>query len=204
MNSELRMRQRSFLGALGLSGALACCQEARRESGYIWRPCEQKLERNKAQQRESKLMQPEGYLSVASILSGFGVTVLMFRIQRELDVRERHPDWPNWLARADYLILASIFVSLLLVVLPIVSIEDPGEVVLAFSAGSCAAAVVLLAAYPLAILDHYRIELGAKRKGKRNKGEPGETIIVIVGAAIAVVTALMIILVRLNVLQELG
>jgi len=63
---------------------------------------------------------PEAYLTVASILSGFGVTVFMFRIQRELHVRDTHLQWPNWLAWADYLVLAAIVLSLILVVLPIV------------------------------------------------------------------------------------
>lgn len=120
----------------------------------------------------------EAYLTVASILSGFAVTVLMFRIQRELNVRERHPDWPNWLAWSDYLVLAAIVVSLIFVVLPIVSLREPSEGVLKFAAGSCAASVILLAAYPFAILDHYRIEIGAKRNGERTKGEPVERVIV--------------------------
>ena len=46
---------------------------------------------------------PQPYLTVASILSGFSISVFMFRIQRELSVRDRHPEWPNWLAWADYL-----------------------------------------------------------------------------------------------------
>jgi hypothetical protein len=49
---------------------------------------------------------------VASMLSGFGMSVFMFRIQRELRVRDDHPEWQNWLAWADYLILAAILVSL--------------------------------------------------------------------------------------------
>ncbi len=124
-------------------------------------------------------MQPEAYVSVASIISGFGVTVLMFRLQRELHVQEKYPDWPNWLAWADYLVLASVSLSLLLVVLPLAASEQAGERVLAVAAGSCAAAVILLAAYPLAILDHYRIELGSKRQGDRQKGEPVERLIVV-------------------------
>ena len=124
-------------------------------------------------------------MTVASILSGFGVTVFMFRIQRELQVREKHPDWPNWLAWADYLVLAAILLSLLLVVLPIVAIRDPSAFVLNLAAGSCAAAAVLLAAYPFAILDHYRIEIGVRRLGDRMKGEPVERLIVVAAFAFA-------------------
>lgn len=127
----------------------------------------------------------EAYLTVASILAGFGVTVLMFRLQRELYVQEQHPEKPTWLAWADYLVLAAIALSLLLVVLPIVAHSQPPRWILRLAAGSCAAAAILLAAYPLAILDHYRIEIGKNREGYRVKGEPVERIIVIVAVLVA-------------------
>jgi hypothetical protein len=106
---------------------------------------------------------PQPYLTVASILSGFSISVFMFRIQRELRVRDDHPDWPNWLAWADYLILEAILLSLLLVVLPLMAIAEPGRLAYSVAAGSCAAASILVAAYPFAILDHYRIEIGTWR-----------------------------------------
>jgi len=132
---------------------------------------------------------PQPYLTVASILSGFGISVFMFRIQRELRVRDENPQSPNWLAWADYLILGAIVISLLLVVLPLVAVPEPGRLAYAVAAGSCAAASILVAAYPFAILDHYRIEIGTwrTRQGEspqeRHKGEPIERIIVL-GAAI--------------------
>ena len=46
-----------------------------------------------------------------ALISGFGVTVFMFRIQRELQVRTQHPYWPNWLAWADYLVLGAILIA---------------------------------------------------------------------------------------------
>lgn len=108
-------------------------------------------------------MSAEAYLTVASILAGFGVTVLMFRIQRELHVREVHPDWPNWLAWADYMVLAAIFLALIVVVLPLAAIGAHPWILAVAAAGSSAAAL-LLAAYPIAILDHYRIGFGCKQK----------------------------------------
>jgi hypothetical protein len=129
----------------------------------------------------------EAFLSVASILSGFGITVFMFRIQRELQVRERTSDVATWLAWADYLVLAAITLSLILVVLPLVTIPHVIGV-LAVASASCAAAAILLAAYPWAILYHYRIVLGTKRQGQRLPGEPGEKIVVISAAIIAAVT----------------
>jgi hypothetical protein len=35
-----------------------------------------------------------------------------------MQLTARHPEWPNWLAWADYLVLATIVLSLVLVVLP--------------------------------------------------------------------------------------
>lgn len=128
---------------------------------------------------------PQPYLTVASILSGFGISVFMFRVQRELRVRDRHPKWPNWLAWADYLVLFAIVLSLSLVVLPLVAIPEPSRFVFSVAAASCAASSLLLLAYPFAILDHYRIEIGAwrTREGEkpqeRHKGEPIERVIVV-------------------------
>ena len=142
---------------------------------------------------------PQPYLTVASILSGFGISVFMFRIQRELRVRDDHPEWPNWLAWADYLILASILLSLLLVVLPLIAIAEPTRLAYSVAAGSCAAASILIAAYPFAILDHYRIEIGTERTREgerpeeRHKGEPIERIIVLGAAILATIAFLAIV-----------
>jgi hypothetical protein len=137
---------------------------------------------------------PQPYLTVASILTGFCISVFMFRIQRELSVRDRHPDWPNWLAWADYLIIATMVVSVGLVILPLVAVPAPGRLVYSIAAGSCASASLLLLAYPFAILDHYRIEIGTWRikQGEsplaRHKGEPLERIIVVTAGVIAALT----------------
>jgi len=143
---------------------------------------------------------PQPYLTVASILSGFGISVFMFRIQRELRVRDADPQSLNWLAWADYLILAAILLSLLLVVLPLMAVAEPGRLIYSIAAGSCAAASILVAAYPFAILDHYRIEIGTwrTREGEhpqeRHKGEPIERIIVGAAAALAAIAFLTIVL----------
>ena len=49
----------------------------------------------------------------------------------------------------------------------------------------------MLLAYPFAILDHYRIEIGVERGEKplvRHKGEPIERIIVMTAAVVAATT----------------
>jgi hypothetical protein len=140
---------------------------------------------------EEIMRSPQPYLTVASILSGFSISVFMFRIQRELQVRDKHPDWPNWLAWADYLVIATIVSSLLLVVLPLTALAEPSEFVFSIAAGVSAATPLLLLAYPFAILDHYRIELGTGRGESpetRHKGEPLERTIVIIAGIAAIVT----------------
>jgi hypothetical protein len=142
---------------------------------------------------------PQPYLTVASILSGFGISVFMFRIQRELRVRERHPDWPNWLAWADYLVIATVVLSLLLVVLPLVSFSEPTEFIFSIAAGTCASTSLLLVAYPFAILDHYGIEIGGWRRKAgdnveiRHKGEPIERKIVIASSLIAILAFVLVV-----------
>lgn len=129
-------------------------------------------------------MTADSYLTVASLLAGFGVTVLMFRIQRELYVLEKDPPGPTWLAWADYLVIVAIVQSLLLVVLPLIVSGGKNAHINAVAAGGCASAVALVAAYPVAILDHYRIEWGKEREPTRAKGEPLERIIVICAALV--------------------
>ena len=129
-------------------------------------------------------MNADSYLTLASIFAGFGVTVLMFRIQRELHVREKFPNAPNWIAWADYLILGAIFLALVFVVLPLL-VLGTGDKIQVVAAASCAAAAVLLAAYPFAILAHYRLRIGEDRKGLREEGEPIEKTIVIAAYLLA-------------------
>ena len=136
-------------------------------------------------------MTPQPYLTVASLLSGFGITVFMFRIDRELQVRREHPEWPNWLSWADYLVIANIVISLVLVVIPLVAVPEPGPVQYSIAGGGCAAAAILQLGYPFAILDHYRIEIGTWRTKQgespheRHKGEPVERVIVVTATVVA-------------------
>jgi hypothetical protein len=122
-------------------------------------------------------------ISTAAIVLGFGVTVVMFRVQRELYVLETLKRTPVWLAWADYLVLASIFLALIGVIIPLLMIPAPSDRLISMTAGLC---VVLQTGFIPAVLAHYRIELGAHRQGPRQKGEPIERIVVLITAAAAV------------------
>ncbi|HEV1993742.1 MAG TPA: hypothetical protein VGR03_05380, partial [Candidatus Acidoferrum sp.] len=125
--------------------------------------------------------QPDS-IAVAAILIGFGLTTIMFRVQRELYVREVKKE-ENWIAWADFLIFASVLLVLLLIVVPLFAFS-----VQTFAPAASAAAFILQAGYIPAILAHYRIGIGKGRNVKGlvyKRGEPAEKWIVCVSGAIA-------------------
>jgi hypothetical protein len=123
-------------------------------------------------------------IGVAAIILGFGVTVVMFRIQRELQMQEQNE--PTWIACSDYLILASIFASLFLVLLPLLVVPK-FQYVIAIGRAGCCAAIILEAGYIPSILAHYRIGFGKGRHGPRTNPEPTEHVFVWLFAIFAVV-----------------
>lgn len=135
---------------------------------------------------DKSVTSPGDLIAVAAIIFGFGITVFMFRIQREIWVKDHRPYWPNWLACSDYLILASIGLAFLALTFLIAS---PGRSARreALASAACVAALVLQLGFIPAILAHYRIEIGAKRGGYRQKGEPAERRIVGASSAIAAI-----------------
>jgi hypothetical protein len=135
-------------------------------------------------ERTSVLLSQGDLIAVAAIIVGFGLTVVMFRVQREIWVQENHPEWDSWLAWSDYLILISVLLGFGAVVV-VLSFS-----LLAVASAFCAGAIVLQASYIPAILAHYRIEIGKNRIGDRAKGEPVEKRVVLVAivAALAIST----------------
>jgi hypothetical protein len=57
----------------------------------------------------------------------------------------------------------------------------------ALASAACFSAIILQVGYIPAILAHYRIEIGKKRTGDRQKGEPTERICVYLSIALAAV-----------------
>ncbi len=126
-------------------------------------------------------------ISTAAIIVGFGVTAMMFRVQRELYVLEVLKVRPVWLAWADYLVLGAVGLAVFGVVVPLLMVPTVTSRLFTVSASVCAAAVVLQAGFIPAILAHYRIEFGARRDGPRAKGEPMERLFVIASVVVAFV-----------------
>jgi hypothetical protein len=118
---------------------------------------------------------PGDLIAVAAIVLGFGVVVVMFRVQREIEMQTKGEQ--TWIARSDYLVLFSIVLSALFVLLPILAIPGYRFTVPLARAG-CVAAVILEVGYIPAILAHYRLGFGKNRSGPRDNPEPMERLVI--------------------------
>jgi len=124
-------------------------------------------------------------ITVAGIIAAFGVGTLTFRIQRELEVAK--DGGPNWIAWADWLMIAATAVSLLLVVLPLASFGAMPSGLIKLPAAACSATSILVVGYVFGILAHYRFLFWhGPVDAPRRAGEPAERIIVVVAASLAV------------------
>ena len=81
-------------------------------------------------------------LVIATLLASIALAVLLFRAWRGLRIAE-----------TEYLLIAPVVLSVLLVVLPLLALPQPGKGVLTVSLGSCATSAALMAAYPFAVFD---------------------------------------------------
>ncbi len=122
------------------------------------------------------------YLTIASLFAGFGMAILVIRIQRE--PANETPKGQAGLAWADLLLLGAAMLSLWLAILPLLLF---GAAAAKLAGAACAAVAILLGGYLPAILDHYRIFLGEGRTGRRERGEPVERVIVLATSALAVI-----------------
>jgi hypothetical protein len=132
-------------------------------------------------------LNPGDLIAVAAVVIGFGLTAIMFRVQRENDMRENGER--VWIAWSDYLILASVLLAVFLVVIPILVFSSQK-----LATAASAAAIILQAGYIPAILAHYRIGIGKARDEKklpRAKGEPAEKWLVIISGGLALVFFLL-------------
>lgn len=80
-------------------------------------------------------------VTVASIVAAFGLTTLMFRVQRELGLRER--GMPTWIAWSDWLLIAATVGCMLFVVLPLVTFATLPRALSKVPSAVCAGASIL-------------------------------------------------------------
>lgn len=143
------------------------------------------------------MIDPGSIITAASIVAGFGVTVLMFRLQRELAISDANwrrrkqesttvTDTATWLPLADLLVLVAVLMALLVGVAPLLMSASPSANDLSEAAAASAAATVLLAGYVPSILAHYNMLVGLD-KTRRNP-QPLEAIFVLATVTWAAVT----------------
>jgi len=121
--------------------------------------------------------------TVAAIITAFGVTMLFFRIQREISIKERQGI--NWIPYSDWLLITATVMSLLLVILPIVIFSDKSFFYTKLPKAACATVTIMVAGYMFGILAHYRLIFGKNRQRLRQKGEPSEKVIVLLTTFVA-------------------
>ncbi|WP_155401825.1 hypothetical protein [Chromobacterium violaceum] len=122
--------------------------------------------------------------TIASIIAAFGVAMLFFRIQRELQMQKRGE--LNWIPWADWLLLFASLLALLFVLLPLVAAHQTSWAYRFMPPSACAASIVLLAGYPIAILAHYQFIFAFGRTLPRVNPEPSEAAVVVSAVVIAI------------------
>lgn len=129
-------------------------------------------------------MDHSSLLTSASIIGAFGMSVLIFRIQRELDMESKGE--VTWIPLADWALLAATVMSLVVVVMLLIygDLNSKAQQLLA-------SATTLAIGYIPAVLAHYRLPFKFGRSGHRSNPEPAEAVVVAlsVAAAIAVFLA---------------
>ena len=75
---------------------------------------------------------------------------------------------------ADALLITAILFALLLVILPIVAFGRLSGFPAKLTRSACSVTCILLSGYLFAILAHYRLLFGERRRGERQNPEPAE------------------------------
>jgi hypothetical protein len=122
--------------------------------------------------------------TVASVIAAFGVTMLFFRVQREVAMQSAGER--NWIPAADWLLISATLVALLLVLLPMVLASSSRLWGRRIPTAACAALLVAVSSYVPALLAHYRLIFGAGRSGARRNPEPAELAVIATAGAVAV------------------
>ena len=135
--------------------------------------------------------------AIGAVIVGFGITAFVFRVQRELQMRQTGQ--PSWIPWADRLLIGVVTVTLLLVLFPIALAGSASSLWGGrLPAAACSASIIALAGYIPALLAHYRfgpypvrrwIWFGPPSDQDRRAGEPAERAIVIVSTVLSVAAA---------------
>jgi len=93
---------------------------------------------------------PEVVATIAAIVAGFGVAMLFFRIDRELEVDEGGRQ--IWIPWADWLLIGATLCAIVIVLLPLLLFAESDTFGHRVPTAGCAAALTSLVGYVLGIL----------------------------------------------------
>lgn len=140
--------------------------------------------------------------TIGAVIVGFGITALVFRVQRE--IQQADAGKTAWIPWADRLLIGVVTVTLLLVLFPIALGGGSSRLWAAgrLPAAACSGSTVALTGYIPALLAHYRLALkpGSRRKWiwfggelskSRHAGEPAERVIVGASVALSVIAVVI-------------
>lgn len=126
---------------------------------------------------------PSVLATLAGLIVAFATPLILFRIQRELDMHERGEI--TWIPWADWLLILASVACLVGVLLPLAMGLHSSAVVLNACAAILAASIALVAGYIFSILAHYRLILSFGRSGPRTNPEPSEVVLIVLTVALA-------------------
>ncbi len=126
-------------------------------------------------------------VTVAGVMLGVGVAILLFRLARELYMGEQGER--NWLAYSDRLVVGMCILTLVVLLLPVLGVESRRATVL-LSRSAILGGFVMLLGWVLGILAHYRFIGGKGRPRQRDNPEPLERTVVLVTTGIALLAVL--------------
>lgn len=135
----------------------------------------------------SPSLMPSDLIAIAVMIFGFGIVVTMFRVQRELWMRERwrkDKNFTHWIPWADWLTFASVLLVGCLTIFPLLAFPVTRSSK-AIAAASCGSAVFLQIGYIPSILAHYQMLFGKPEINPPRKVQPAERFFVKLTVAIA-------------------
>lgn len=105
--------------------------------------------------------------TISGLTVAAAITMLAFRLQRELSIRASAGIKATWVPPADRLLMGALLIASLGVLLPLILLPASASFYFKLPSAASAASTVLLAMYPLAIFSHYDLRLFS-----RNAGQP--------------------------------
>lgn len=144
------------------------------------------------------MLEPQDLISGIGVLLGFQITAFSWRISRELSFRDKYDAdelkkkgevkiVTNGIAPSDWLSVASILLNVIAVLVMLLGGDAR------ISLGLFGSGLVLFAAYPFALLGHYRMFVRTEHKvGSQENATTSEVLIICLGGLAALLLSVLV------------